>query len=368
MRTFDRYLLGRFIAIFAVLFVAMFALFAIVDGFTNLDEFQSREGDSLAMLKAMGLHYAVQSFGVFNMLGQTLGVVAAMSVLALGLKNGEIHPLLAAGVRGHRIILPLVVGLLGVNALLAANRELMLPRIAHLLSGHGADETINVDSTYDRNGIFVVAATMTPRDRTLTDVEFRLPMPTLVDDYAVLRAERAKWFEEEPSRPAGWGLVGLSDPLTQCPLTDRGREIVQPVDGDPSKAFVVSSLSFDQLRDRARSYQFLATPDLLRRIRQTPRREASALAQVMHLHSRLAGPLLNVIGVFLIAPLVVRKDKWSIVTNMATASIVVGLVFGLSQAAMLAGAAGMVPPMAAVWAPIVAGGGLAGWLASEMRT
>ena len=371
--TFDRYLLGRFVSIYAVMFTAMLGLFAIVDGFTNLDAFQSAtEGQGFtAILQTMGTHYVCQSFAVFNMLGQTLGIVAAMSVLALALKNGEIHPLLAAGVKGHRVILPLAIGLVGINVLMAANRELVLPQLANRLTGsHGdvAKEKLHVDSTYDRNGIFVIAASANATTQTLQNVEFRLPLSDLCDDYAVLRATDAKWLPAEGDRPGGWGLIGLDQPLATCPLTEKGRQVIHAVPSDPNAAMVESSLSFTQLRDRSRSYQFLSTPDLIRRISETPRREAAALAQVMHLHSRLAGPLLNVIGVFIIAPLVVRRDKWSIVSNMATASIVVGVVFGASQAFSLAGSAGMLRPDVAAWAPIVGGGGLAGWLSGEMRT
>ena len=371
--TFDRYLLGRFVSIYGVLYVAMLGLFAVVDGFTNLDAFQQAAGDrgSVAMLQVMAIHYACQAFAVFNMLGQTLGIVAAMAVLALGLKFGEIHPLLAAGVKGHRVILPLAIGLVGVNLLMAANRELILPQLASHLSGsHGdtAKESLGVDPAFDQRGIFISAAGLAPKDSTLRRPEFRLTPGLLTNDHAVLRAEAARWFPGDGAQPSGWGLIGLTPPVSELDLTDLGREVVRTVDDDPTKAFVESTLSFGQLRDRSRSYQFLTTPDLMRRIRQTPRREASSMAQVMHLHGRLAGPLLNVIGVFIVAPLVVRKDKWSIVTNMATASLVVGLVFGGSQAAALAGSAGLVSPEIAVWGPIAASGGLATWLAAEMRT
>ena len=376
--TFDRYLLGRFVSIYAVMFVAMLGLFAVVDGFTNLDAFQQAAGEqgSAAMLKIMAVHYVCQSFAVFNMLGQTLGIVAAMSVLALGLKFGEIHPLLAAGVRGHRVVLPLALGLVAVNLLMAANRELILPKLAARLTGsHGdaAKASLGVDPTYDRSGIFVSARGLRPTERTLIDAEFRLPLGTIAAEHVTLTATDAKWFDAEGDRPGGWGLVGVQPPVPELPLTEFGRTMVQPVptaDGqaDPTKAFLVSSLSFAQLRDRSRSYQYLSTRDLLRRIQETPEREVSALSQVMHLHARLAGPLLNVIGVFIIAPLVVRKDKWSIVSNMATASLVVGLVFGLSQAFSFAGAAGLIAPEWAAWLPIIGGGGLAGWLSGEMRT
>ena len=38
--TFDRYLIARYLQIFVILFVSMFGLFVVIDGFSNVDEFQ----------------------------------------------------------------------------------------------------------------------------------------------------------------------------------------------------------------------------------------------------------------------------------------------------------------------------------------
>ena len=375
MTVYDRYLLARFAAVYAVCFIAFFGLFAVFDGFINLDGFQSANenagGTTLDLIKAMGLHYLIQMFVLFEMLGPTLVIVSAMVVLAIGLKFGEIHPLLAAGVRGYRICLPLVVASLTISALLAANRELILPAVAHRLKGsHGsiAQDEITAEPLYDSHGIFISVDALRPGDRSIRNAQFRLPTPDLSEHYATLEAERGRYVEESGDIPGHWVLEGVATPLDELRLTEEGKHIIRRSRYDENKVCVITTCSFEELSDRSTSFQYMATPRLVRRIRKTPATDTLAAAQVVSLHSRLSAPLLGVIGVLLVAPLVVRRERWSIVGNMAIAMLVVGVVYGVSQASQAAGQANLVAADLSVWAPLIAGAGLAAWLAPEMRT
>ncbi len=48
--TFDRYLYSRYTYVFVVFFAASMGLFAVVDGFMNLDDFQQNNEGTLSML------------------------------------------------------------------------------------------------------------------------------------------------------------------------------------------------------------------------------------------------------------------------------------------------------------------------------
>lgn len=375
MTLYDRYLLGRFAGVFAVCFIAFFGLFAVIDGFTNLDGFQHANeaagGTSLDLIKALGLHYGLQAFVLFHMLGPTLTIVSTMVVLAMGLKFGEIHPLLAAGIRGYRVCLPLVMASLSVSALLALNRELVLPQIAHRL--HGSHGSIALDERaaeplYDSNGIFISAEALRPSDRSMRGASFRLPAPTLATDYSTVVAERARYIDESANGPGGWLLEGLQSPVQQLGLTDVGEQLILPWPEDDSRAYLVTQCSFEELSDRSTSFQYMGTPRLMRRIRKTPSTDTLARAQVVEFHNRLSSPLLGMISVLVAAPLVVRKERWSIVGNMAIAMLVVGVVYGIAQGSHTLGQSNLVAPDLSVWMPLVVGAGLAAWIAPEMRT
>ena len=372
MTTYDRYLLGRFAGVFGTFYVAALGLFTVVDGFMNLDSFQGAAEDTAAMMADMAVHYGLQAFVIFDLIGPTLGVLATMSVLAMGLKFGEIHPLLAAGIRGHRVCLPMVVGVLAVSALLAVNRELVLPAIAHRLQGgHSAvaKGELSAEPAYDPRGVFIMAGSLRPADRSMHGAAFRLPAPELVSDYATLRAESARHVPASAGEPGGWLLAGVETPAAELPLTAEGRKLVVPQTGElAGQVFFITPVTFEELCDRARGYKTMSTPDLLRRIRATPPNDSLAAAQKVHLHDRLASPLLSVIGVMLAGPLIVRREQWSILANMAKCAAATGLVYGASQLSQMAGRSELLPADVSVWLPLAAGGGVAAWYAAEMRT
>jgi len=45
--TFDRYLISRYLQIFLILFVSVFGLYVVIDGFSNVDEFQEHAAGAL---------------------------------------------------------------------------------------------------------------------------------------------------------------------------------------------------------------------------------------------------------------------------------------------------------------------------------
>ena len=81
--TFDRYLIARYLQIFVILYLSVFGLFVVIDGFSNLDEFQDHAENAVELLMLMGGYYANQSTLFLDMCGPTLTVVDAMVVFAL---------------------------------------------------------------------------------------------------------------------------------------------------------------------------------------------------------------------------------------------------------------------------------------------
>src|SRR3984957_14875336 len=139
--TFDRYLIARYLQIFLILFVSMFGLFVVIDGFSNVDEFQEHSKTTLDLLSRMASYYAYQSTQFLDMCGPILTVIDSMIVFALLLRNSELHPILAAGVPTWRLLLPIILSTAFVNGLMTANQELVIPRIAVMLRAEGAPLT-----------------------------------------------------------------------------------------------------------------------------------------------------------------------------------------------------------------------------------
>lgn len=372
MTTFDRYLLSRYFHIFVVFFIAAMGLYVVADGFTNLDGFQQAAGErgTLALLALMGEHYVYHSSLIFELSGPTLGVMSAMCALALSLKHGEIHPLLAAGVPLYRLSLPFVFGVLCINGALTANQEWVLPRIApHLQLSHGqsATDAQGIEPAWDSQmTIFVSGQKVIPGRRTIQQAEFRLRDP-LVDEPVTLKAEEATWLPEQKNRPAGWLLKRAAPPFEELKLTEQGGTVVLPQPTADS-LFIRSDLTFDQLFNRSTSYRFLSTQQLIWRIRRPSSGLSVRRAQLMSLHERLTRPVLTLIGVFLVMPLIARRERMSLVTNIAVCMGTVGLIYGAAQGMLMLGSTGWLRPELCAWLPLSAGGVLCAWLAPLART
>ncbi len=371
--TFDRHLFHRFLYAFAVLFIASVGLYAVVDGFMNLDDFQKAAQDDggLALLLVMARHYAVQSSMLLDLLGPTVAVLAVMATLGLVMKHGELHPLLAAGIPTYRVCLPFVWGMLALNGLMIANGELIIPQVADQLQvtkSNSADDAQAVDSQYDpQSRIHISASSLRLADRTLVQPDFLLPSPTIVEDQQMVSAESARYYGARNKFPAGWLLKNPHPHFESLQLTDEGARRVL-ADRSSGDIFIASSVTPSQLYNRGGSYRYLTTRDLLKRIQIPAGSGSSARALIMHLHGRLTRPVITLIGVFLVVPLIARREKMSLVQNVAACMAVLGLVYGLSLAGMMLGQAAILKPEIAAWGPLLFGGGLCAWLTGSVRT
>jgi lipopolysaccharide export system permease protein len=115
----------------------------------------------------------------------------------------------------------------------------------------------------------------------------------------------------------------------------------------------------------------MGTPELIRRIQQPSITLQSRRKLLVKLHERLTRPLLTVVGLYLVIPLIIRKERMSVmqqVTNIATCMGVLGVVFGVTLGMQLLGSSGFLQPDQAVWGPLIASGGLATWLSGVVRT
>lgn len=371
MTTFDRYLFRRFLHTYAILFVTLFGLYVVIDGFTNIDGFQEGTDEILVVLSRMGYFYGYQSSLLFDLMGPMVAVASVMVVAALLVKNSEYQPVLAAGVPLVRLAVPFVAGLLVVTVVAVANQELVIPRIAHRLQGSRSElkaAVQQVDPTHDyATGVLISGKSVDLESRQMAGAEFILPAPELVGELTTLTAPNARFVPQTTRNPAGWVLSGPSIRYKDLPLTDRGMEIVRPV-LESDEIFVVSQIGFDVICNRSRSANWTATADLVRRIRNPALSRQTARDQMLLLHRRLVQPLLNLAAGLACLPLIIRKESRSLVGSLATAAVVQGLLFGLLHGATLLGQSGLVAGDVAAWIPVIVSGTAAAWMTGYAQT
>jgi lipopolysaccharide export system permease protein len=305
------------------------------------------------------------------MIGSILSILSVMVVFGLLYKHSEIHPILAAGVPVYRLVCPVMGGMLLVNALIIANQELVMPKIAHRLQASRKEDSADRERVEQVNdyatGIMIGGKWLHIQSRQLEEARFLLPVPQVVGTLTPLKAAQATYFDESDSRPAGWLLVNVLPRFPELKLTPAGQDWVRATD-DPKNIFVVSDVSFDQLSTRSRSYRYVTTPELMRRIKNPAFSVVSIRGQMLNLHTRLLRPVADLICILLAVPLIVRKESRSLVTNMGICALMLGSMYALSQASYYLGSAHLIETDLAAWLPIVLCGTLSAWLSGLAQT
>ncbi len=372
MTTLDRHLLVRFLYAASVFFIAALGLYIVVDGFINLDDFQHRHGEEglAGLLRSMGWHYLCQSSALFELFGPIAATMGVTTTLALMAKHGELHPLLAAGVPTYRLAWPFVVGMVLVNGFLIANQELVIPRIASQLQGTrggGGSEARQVESCRSATGIFITGESLYLSTRKLENAEFRFSPGPLMTDFVALKTRDAFYFPGEEDYPAGWWLVEPRPLYGSLPLTDAGRQVVVPLPKS-NDLFIVTEVTFEELYNRSASFKYLATPELFARARKPATATGNARSLLLHLHARFLRPAIMISGIFLVFPVLLRKESTSLVSNIAACTFLMALLFGLTQSLRFVSQSGLMSAELASWLPLLGSAGMSAWLSPIIKS
>lgn len=370
MTLFDRYLMKRFLSVFMIMYISTFGLYMVIDGFTNVDEFQSGGASALEALQRMGRYYLLQSSVFLEMVGPILSVVTVMVVFALLQKHSEIHPILAAGIPAYRLAIPFLLGTLAVHSVLIANQELIIPRIAHVVQGSrqsGEETAQSVEPIYDPNRIHIDGKKLFLSSQRLLDAKFVLPAPEIAMELTTLRASEAVYHDETSAEPGYWELRDVTPSFAQLSLTDDGEHLVLP--GAAAETLRIrTSAGAEQLHGRSRGGSLVSTPELIRRIRNPSTGLVSVNSLILQLHARLTRPFMNLVSVMVIIPLIIRKDSRSLIGNMALCTSVLGTLYGVATTCHYLGSTNLIAADLAAWLPIITGGALGAWLTGVVQS
>jgi len=371
MTLFDRYLMFRYWHTFIITFVAMFGLYVVIDAFSNFDEFTKLDRSVGMLLLHIGRYYLYQAFVFFNTVGGLISTLAAVLVLALVQRHGELNPILSAGVPTYRLAWPLIFGALVLNGLLIANQELLIPSIStELQSKHGQDATSSdrIKPTYDHSThILIASGRIFLQTRTLEDGEFVLPVPKIAKQITNIRAQEATYHEKRVEGRSGWLLKGATPRFDEISLTPIGRQTIYPGEQD-DEIFVATDINFEQLISRNKVYAYLSTVELLDRVKNPAYGIIAARAQSLHLHTRFTKPLMNVLLVLMVIPFVVRRESRGLVVNLALCVGAILVVLAAGQAFEYLATANLVRLDLAAWAPVILCGTSCAWFAAMVRT
>ena len=371
MNTFDRYLLKQYLFTFFVLFVTIFGLYVVIDGFSNIDAYQEGATGSLAVLQRMGRYYMFQSILFFDLIGSIVAVIAAIVVFAILYKNREIHPLLAAGIPTYRILIPILIGTVLITVGVTLNQEIIIPKYAHyIMQPRDAKqaEFRKVKPAYDRESkILLGGVGMSISDQSILRPSFVLPVPGVVSELTTINAEKATYHPATAKHPAGWLLRNVSTKFHEIKITESGKQYLLP-GKTSSEIFVITHVSFDQIFDRRSNSQRVSIPVLFEHIRNPSTSHSSVGEQTVLLHTRLMAPFKNIAVVFIALPLIIRRESRSLVTNLAICVAVMGVILGIVQTFEWLGKTNVLATDLAIGIPIILSATLGAWLTGYIQT
>ncbi len=369
MTIYDRYLLRSFLWILVICFVSTFGLFVVIDLMDNFDDFVTNtgEGGKAKLAWNIAFYYGHFAFFFFDAAGRALAIVAAMTLLILLERGGELKPLLAAGIPTYRIAVPVLVGAVIVNLLHVVNAEVVIPRIAHhKYDARGKHEGTahTVEAAYDHStGLLFDGSEVHIGQHRVDDPKFLLPAPSAVHELVTIRGREAVYFANK----GGWVVRDAEPAFARIPLTTAGRELVKPIK-DSADVFVVGSITPADLYRGTESASMLSTPDLVRRIKSPSHSWILARQLVLSFHQRMVGSLVNVVCILLVIPLMIRRHSRGMVQNSALCIAVMGGLFGVYHGFAYLGYFNLVSPALSAWGPFIACGTTFAWISDLVQT
>ncbi len=362
MLIIDRYLLRQFLQVFAICFCSLTGLFIVIDAFANLEDFVQYAEKHGNLLATMVEYYGYRALSFFNVTSSMLTLIAAMFTVAWFQRHNELTAIMAAGISKRRIMRPVILAVLAISLLAAANREFVIPSVRDKFSRNAQDlvgeAAKDLTPRFDHKSGILMRGKKTFAARQ----QIQLPnflMPDSLDDYgSQLSAANAFYQPPQDGKPGGYLLKKVSHPteLNQRPSLPAGATpiLITPMDADwleSDECFVVSDVTFEQLVGGTAWRNFSSTPELIAGLRN-PSLDFGADVRLT-IHNRILQPLMDMTLLFLGLPLVLTRES----RNMFLA---IGMCMGVVVAFMLInmgfqylGSNFVISPSVAAWGPLL---------------
>jgi lipopolysaccharide export system permease protein len=377
MRIIDRYLLRQFVQTFLICFLSFVGIVIVFDLFTNLDEFVTAGRAAGGVTKFIARYYMFQTIGLFDRVGGMLALVSAMFTVSWIQRNNEMTALMSAGISRVRVLVPIIAAVAVISLLLAANREVVIPRCRHELTCGSKDPSgckpQSMGSRYDgRTDVLLRGKNSFADQQRIEAPNFRMPL-NLSAYSAELTADNAYYKapckSPQGDTPGGYLFKGVRRPRNlstrpSLPL-DETKVFLTPYDTPwlkPDECFVVSEVDFDQLTCEKSLTQLSSTVELIRCLRN-PSLDYGAKERVA-IHARIVQPLLDMTLLFLGLPLVVTRENRNVFVAMGICMVVTTTFTLVVMGAQSLGDISywiFTPPLAA-WAPLMIFVPLAAWM------
>jgi len=135
IKKLDRYVAKNFLIGYLIALAVLLGLRIITDLFVNLDEFAEHPTlGTWAILRNIGIYYAMQSAVYFRDFAGLITVIAAVFSLGKMTRNNELVAVMASGVSLKRLIMPVVLLSVLFTGVLVVDQEIFIPALGEKLA------------------------------------------------------------------------------------------------------------------------------------------------------------------------------------------------------------------------------------------
>lgn len=353
MTILDRMLFVAFLKAYAICLVSTLSLYVIVDLFTNIDDFFTKDTGALKIVAHIGSYYGYRSIQYYDRLCEALSLLAAMFTVAWTQRNNEIIPMLSAGVSTQRILRPIFLGsglMLGIGVL---NQEFVIPAIAPALTTDRDDpegtNALVVQGCYDPNRVHIDGYEATRRDQTVKRFNVTLPV-TAKSEMKHIAAATARYIPPAPDQPltGGWEMRDCSPPELEPGTYDP--EIIEPL--DKGRYFLhVREATFDRVAQGQKTQVYASTASLNELMQRTDVGRMNALAVTFHM--RLTRPIVGMLLVVMGLSIILRDQTRHVFISVGLCIIMCVTFFAVVFGGKFLGTADYLSPALSAWLPVI---------------
>jgi len=348
--TLDRMLLYAFFRSYLIVWTSILSLYIIIDLFMNIDDFTSRGGGLLAVVKHITSYYLYRITQIFGMLAEIITLLGAMFTVSWMQRNNELLPQLSAGIPTRRVLRPVLLGSALTLALGPINQELIIPRIANELMTPRNDpemaKAITVHGSYDSTGVHVEGIAAYRKDLKVQKFFVTFPesspsgMVHMAADEAVyVPAGREKYS-------GGWLLTGTT-PISFDGAMPPNLEIL-----NFGRFFLrTNEVDFDKVTRSATWFMYASTPNLQQLLSGVEPRRLAPVAVMFHM--RITRPITGTLLVLLGLAVILRDQTRHVFISAGLCLAVCAIFYATMMGCKYLGDNDFVTPALAAWLPVL---------------
>ena len=374
----DRYLLRQFMQNFLACFISLTGLYVVVDLVGNVDDFMKTSNEHGSFWAIVGEYYGYRTIGFFDRTSGILTLIAAMFTMAMFQRFNELTAIQAAGIPKWRIIKPIIIAVLVITALAAANRELVIANVRDRYTRNAQDlfgeMGKKMDQTRDLLTEVLIGGKRTFANRQRIEAaSFTLRGKIDTQFGRQISADDAFYQPADKNHPGGYLLKGVTVPKDLAVKPSAGNEtetiIYTPLENGSwlaaNECFIKSDVTFEQLASRADFRAYASLGELVDGLKNPSLGFGADMRTAIH--ARIVQPFLDVTLLFLGLPLILARTNRNMFFAIGLCVGVVVMFYMVVLGCQFLGSSYLVSPTLAAWLPIFIFVPAAVWMSEPLR-